>query len=589
MSNLLGMMWTGVSGLNAAQTGISVTGNNIANMKTENYSKQTVELVTKKPQYTYNGAIGKGVDVQSIRREYDDLLAKSVRNSNSNYQYYNSMSTTLKNAMLYFNELESGSGLGDALKDYFNAWQDLSNSAPDETSESLTKRTVLVEAADTLAIKIRDGYQYLEDARTQCDTNIQTEVDAINEITTQLAQLNKEIVSAEAMGQPANELRDMRDGLLDDLAEKTQISTYLREDGSVSVYMNGQTLVDNGSAHILFTEKDPENGNHLKIMWKTDNPNSKPIDMTSFMKGGVIAAQLEVRDNQLKQYQTDLDEMAKKVIEETNRIHATGVGLDKATEYTGKTQVINPEYPLNSTEGGLPYEVKSGSFDINISTPTGKTNNKGNEIYDTKKITIQVNASDTLKTVLEKINQQGANYVNASINLDNTVTIKAASGSYIAFGEDTSDFLMATGMNSFFSGSSAKDISIEASVKENPRLIAASEFGAEGDNTNALKIAQLQTTSFSTTKGDVTFSAFYGYFIGEMSSAKSQADTFKSTTEMSYSELSTQLMSIRGVSEEEEQVNLVLYQRMYEANSRYINVIDEMLNTLINSLGSAGR
>lgn len=589
MSNLLGMMWTGVSGLNAAQTGISVTGNNMANMKTENYSKQTVEFVTKKPQYTYNGAIGKGVDVQSIRREYDDLLAKSVRNSNSNYQYYNSMSTTLKNAMLYFNELKSGSGLGDALKDYFNAWQDLSNSAPDETSESLTKRTVLVEAADTLAIKIRDGYQYLEDARTQCDTNIQTEVDAINEITTQLAQLNKEIVSAEAMGQPANELRDMRDGLLDDLAEKTQISTYLREDGSVSVYMNGQTLVDNGTAHILFTEKDPENGNHLKIMWKTDNPNSKPIDMTSFMKGGVIAAQLEVRDNKLKQYQTDLDEMAKKVIEETNRIHATGVGLDKATEYTGKTQVINPEYPLNSTEGGLPYEVKSGSFDINISTPTGKTNNKGNEIYDTKKITIQVNASDTLKTVLEKINQQGANYVNASINLDNTVTIKAASGSYIAFGEDTSDFLMATGMNSFFSGSSAKDISIEASVKENPRLIAASEFGAEGDNTNALKIAQLQTTSFSTTKGDVTFSAFYGYFIGEMSSAKSQADTFTTTTEMSYSELSTQLMSIRGVSEEEEQVNLVLYQRMYEANSRYINVIDEMLNTLINSLGSAGR
>ncbi len=589
MSNLLGMMWTGVSGLNAAQTGISVTGNNIANMKTENYSKQTVELVTKKPQYTYNGAIGKGVDVQSIRREYDDLLAKSVRNSNSNYQYYNSMSTTLKNAMLYFNELESGSGLGDALKDYFNAWQDLSNSAPDETSESLTKRTVLVEAADTLAIKIRDGYQYLEDARTQCDTNIQTEVDAINEITTQLAQLNKEIVSAEAMGQPANELRDMRDGLLDDLAEKTQISTYLREDGSVSVYMNGQTLVDNGTAHILFTEKDPENGNHLKIMWKTDNPNSKPIDMTSFMKGGVIAAQLEVRDNQLKQYQTDLDEMAKKVIEETNRIHATGVGLDKATEYTGKTQVINPEYPLNSTEGTLPYEVKSGSFEINVSTPTGKTDDDGNEIYDTKKITIQVNASDTLKTVLEKINQQGANYVSASINLDNTVTIKAASGSYIAFGEDTSDFLMATGMNSFFSGSSAKDISIEASVKENPRLIAASEFGAEGDNTNALKIAQLQTTSFSTTKGDVTFSAFYGYFIGEMSSAKSQADTFKSTTEMSYSKLSTQLMSIRGVSEEEEQVNLVLYQRMYEANSRYINVIDEMLNTLINSLGSAGR
>ena len=391
------------------------------------------------------------------------------------------------------------------------------------------------------------------------------------------------------MGQPANELRDMRDGLLDDLAEKTQISTYLREDGSVSVYMNGQTLVDNGTAHLLLTEKDPENDNHLKVMWKTDNPNSKPIDMTSLMKGGAIAAQLQVRDNELKQYQSDLDALAKKMIEETNRIHATGMGLDRATEYTGKTQVINPEYPLNSAEGGLPYTVKSGSFEINISTPTGKTDDEGNEIYDTRKITIQVNESDTLKTVLEKINQQGGNYVSASINLDNTVTIKAAAGSYIAFGEDTSDFLMATGMNSFFSGSSAKDISIEASIKENPRLIAASEFGAEGDNTNALKISKLQTTSFATVKGNVTFSAFYGYFIGEMSSAKSQADTFTTTTQMAYEELNTQLMSIRGVSEEDEQVNLVLYQRMYEANSRYINVVDEMLNTLINGLGSVGR
>ena len=401
MSNLFGMIWTGVSGLNAAQTGISVTGNNMANMKTENYSRQTVEFVTKKPQYTYNGAIGKGVDVAGVRRVYDDLLASSVRTTNSALQYYTSTSSTLQSAMLYFNELESGSGLGDALKDYFNAWQDLSNSAPDDTSESLTKRTVLVEAADTLASKIQEGYKYLEDARKQCDTIIQQEVDAVNEITQQIAKLNKEIVAAEALGQPANELRDMRDGLIDDLATKTEVTTYLREDGSMYVSMKGQTLVDGGTAHLLLTEKDPNNNNHLKVMWKTDNPNSKPIDMTSLMKNGTIAAQLQVRDNELKQYQSDLDSLAKKMIEETNRIHATGMGLDRASEYTGKTQVINPEYALSSPEGGLPYPVKNGSFEINVSTPTGKQDDEGNEIYDNKKIVIQVNENDTLKTVLK--------------------------------------------------------------------------------------------------------------------------------------------------------------------------------------------
>ncbi len=589
MSNLFGMIWTGVSGTSAAQTGISVTGNNIANMKTENYSKQTVELVTKKPQYTYNGTIGKGVDVAAVRREYDDLLASSVRTSNSSLQYYTSTSTTLQSAMLYFNELESGSGLGDALKNYFNAWQDLSNSAPDNTSESLTKRQVLVEAADTLATKIADGYKYLEDARTNCDIMIQQEVDSINEITQQIARLNTEIVQAEALGQPANELRDMRDGLLDNLSSKTEINTHLRPDGSVAVFMKGQTLVDNGTAHILLTEKDPKNDNHLKVLWKTDNPNSKPLDMTSLMKNGTIAAQIQVRDNELKQYQTDLDALAKKMIEETNRIHATGMGLDGATEYTGKTQVINPEYALSSPEGGLPYPVKDGSFEINVSVPTGKQDKDGKDEFTVKKIKVQVHKDDTLATVLERINTEGQTFLTASLNIDNTVTIKAAPGATIAFGEDTSDFLLATGMNSFFSGSSAKDIALEASIKENPRLIAASEFGATGDNTNALKISKLQTTSFATTKGNVTFSGFYGYYIGEMSTHKSQSDTYKSTTSMAHKEIKTQLLSIRGVNEGEEQINLGLYQRMFEANSRYINVVDEMLNTLINGLGSVGR
>ena len=112
-------------------------------------------------------------------------------------------------------------------------------------------------------------------------------------------------------------------------------------------------------------------------------------------------------------------------------------------------------------------------------------------IYDNKKIVIQVNENDTLKTVLARINQEAGNLVSASLNIDNTVTIKAAAGSYISFANDTSDFLLATGMNSFFSGSSAKDMTLNASIKENPRLIAASEYGAEGDNTNALKIFQL--------------------------------------------------------------------------------------------------
>lgn len=590
MSNLFGMMWTGVSGMNAAQTGIAVTGNNIANMKTESYSRQTVELVTKKPHnYTNAGPIGTGVNVEAIRREYDYLLAGNVRYSKSAVDYYDTMSSTLKTTILYFNELESGAGLGDALKNYFNAWQDLSNSAPDNTSESLTKRSVLVEAADTLAKKIQDGYKYLESVRSDADKSIQAEVNSVNEITEQIALLNKEIVSNEALGKPANELRDLRDGLIDKLASKTQISTSMNPDGSVNVFMNGETLVDRDSNHLLYTEPDEKNEGHLKVMFRTKNQHDKGTDMTALMKNGTIAAHIKVRDNELKQYMSDLDSLAKTLVEHTNRIHASGVGLDKASEFTGKTQVMNPEYPLNSAEGELPYKIKDGSFTINVSIPNGKTNDKGEPEYEVKKLVIPVEADDNLNAILEKINSQGGNMVSASLNSDNTVSIKAASGNFIAFSDDTSDFLVAAGFNSFFSGSSAKDIAIDSQIKENPRLIAASVFGKEGDNTNALAMAKMQTTSFSTVKGNITINAFYGYYIQEMSTDKTQNDTFKASTSKTFNELNTQLMSIKGVSEEDEQINLAMYQRMYESNSRYINVIDEMLNILINGLGAAGR
>lgn len=584
MSNLFGMMYTGVTGIYAAQTGISVTGNNVANMKNENYSRQVVSLGTNPSYYTRAGYIGTGVNVLGINRTYDDALSKSVRNEASAYSYYSSMSSTLKEAMLYFNELEEGSGLGDSLKNYFNAWQELGNTAPDQESEAKVKRYNILETASTLTAKIREGYSSIERLQQKADTDIVNSVNAINSLAKNLAELNSKIISAEATGNQANEMRDARDAVIDQLSTLTNITTYERENGELAIFIGSQTIVDGSSAHMLVPVKNSDNDNHYDIYWQADSENTASVNITSQVTSGSMAASLKTRDELLEGYLKDLDSLASSIITSTNRVHASGQGLERFSSISGGSGPENPRYPLNSKLGELASPVKNGSFKIILYDKDGK---------EAESFTIDVDpAKDNLNSIIEKISGADGSAVGgmiqASLGENNSVGITAGEGYTISFADDTSDFLMASGINGFFKGTSAKDIDVADLVKDNPDYIAAGKTGAPGDNSNAKAIAQVQFEKIAG-EDSVTIDGFYGYFIGVMGTDKNQIDVFASTKKMAFNDLNTQLASIRGVSEQEETINLSMYQRMFELNSRFINVVDEMLNTVINGLGVGGR
>lgn len=584
MSNLFGMMHTGITGLNASQLGLAITGNNVANMKNVNYSRQTVSLGSNKPYYTSAGYIGTGVNVLGINRNYDEGLAKSVRGESSSYNYYGSMSSTLKEAMLYFNELEAGSGLGDSLKSYFNAWQELGNTAPDNNTEASSKRYNLLETAKTLSTKIREGYASIEAVQNKADGDITNATTAINGITKGIAELNSKILFAEAGGEMANDMRDARDGLVDQLAELINITTYERENGQIAVYIGGQTIVDGDTAHKLVTKPNPKNDNHLDIFWQADSVKTATTDITSLITGGTVAASLKTRDELLDGYLKNLDDLATSIITSTNRVHSSGQGLERFSSISGDSGAANPRYPLGSDLGKLSYPVKNGSFKIMLYDADGK---------EAGTFSISVDpATDNLNSIIDKISGADGSLVggmiNASLNTDGAISISAGSGFKLAFAEDTSDFLMASGLNGFFKGTSAKDMDVADLVASNIDFIASNKNGAPGDNSNAKAIAQLQ---FEKMAGDssVTIDGFYSFFIGAMGTDKSQIDVFAATKKMAYNQLGNQLTSMRGVSEQEETINLSMYQRMFELNSRFINVVDEMLNTVINGLGTAGR
>jgi len=580
MSNLFAMMYTGVSGIMAAQVGMSVVGHNQANMNVDGYSKQIVNFATASPQMTRYGSIGKGVDVINIERVHDELLTKTVRNENSSYNYFSSMQSNLKKAMLYFNELESGSGLGDPLKEYFDAWQDLASTSPDDTDEGSIKRYALIEKAATLSQKLREGYASIINVQNDIDTKITRDVASINSMLLSIGELNQSIASEEASGKPANDLRDSRDRLLRKISAMASVTSYEKDNGEIVLSIGSQVVVDGNSVHKLEALRNPEKGGKIDVYFTTNDPNYIPVNISDNLISGSISGDIKTRDVMLNKYLDELDLLATSIIQETNQIHVLGQGLTRFNQISGTNGVLQSDFILGSLTGELALPVKKGTFTIDIYDSAGA-------VTDTLEFIVDP-ATDTFESVIRTINLNSNGKLTAILSENNTIEIISSPNTTFAFTSDSSNFLVAAGLNSFFTGTSAADINISGFLSNNPEYIATGTTGAPGDNSIAKLISEIQNKKIDDGSGP-NIGEFYGIFIGMMASDKAQVDVFASTKEMSYNQVALRLESITGVSESEELVNMQTFQRTFEANSRFINVVDEMLNTIINGLGTGGR
>ena len=584
MSNLMHIFTTGVSGLFASQAGIDVTGNNISNVNTEGYSRQRVVLNTRESQVLDIGVFGRGVNIETVERIYDDMVAGSIRNETSDLNYYETIQMSLAKAEIYFNELEDGSGLGETLQDYFDAWSDLANTAPDESDEALIKRETLLEKASLLADKLHGSYKVLEDLKEESNQVLEDYVKEINEISDNIAYLNKNISLIEAGGNTANNFRDERQVLLDRLSELTNISVSERTNGQIAVYVGGNALVDEGKVFELTASKEDTESDAISIMWGTQGQTRDLVDITESITSGSMRGHLYVRDELLDDYQDQINELATTIITETNKIHSVGQGTDRLTQITSSNGVANPAYTFAEEVGAFPIEVVSGTLRIAV------YDEDGTHVED---LDIEIDPEkDNLNSVIAKIsmadNNPNGGMIQASISSGNTIKITAGSGYDFTFAEDTSNFLVASGTYGFFGGSNAQDIEVADIITRNNSYIAASKTGAVGDNQNAYAIADMKDKDLIDGT-DITIDEFYAYFAAKIGSDKAQADIYVATKQQAVTELELKLEQVKGVSMDEEMTNLMKYQRAFEASSRFINVVDEMLNKLVNSLGTGGR
>jgi len=310
----------GKKGLVAHQTSISVAGHNIANVNTKGYSRQEAVLSATDP----DGQLGTGVKVETIRRSYDGFIEVQLATESSDLGRLSSKSSALQKAEMLFND-STGLGLNHDIDNFFDAMSDVSNNP-----EGIAERTLLKSRGEIMSSTFGSMSSNLKDIRSGLDVELETLVDEINIITSNIADFNASIASFERDNVVANDFRDQRANLIRELSEKIDISVYEGSGGTVAIQgAGGFLLVQRNESFNLVTQQNASNDGHLDVY--ATNAGGTTTNVTSSIGSGNIGGLLEARDTDIPGYLNNIDQLAYSLSAEVNALHQTGYGLDGVT------------------------------------------------------------------------------------------------------------------------------------------------------------------------------------------------------------------------------------------------------------------
>jgi flagellar hook-associated protein 1 FlgK len=569
MSGITAILDNASRALLAEQLGVEVTGNNIANVNTPGYCRQSVDYVTAYPESSPWGPLGRGVAVQGIERAFDPFITARLNDKSSLLSDYQTRSSALEQVATYFNETQDG-GINDLLSQYFAAWQDLANN-PSGAGE----RQALLNQGLNLTDAFNSRADQLVQERQSLLQQIGPTINEINTHSANIARLTQQIVETESSGQAANDLRDKQQLEIAKLSDLIGVKTYTAGDGTISVTLsNGLPLVQGVLSFNLSSQVSPTDT--IDLTWEGPAGHNETID-TNTLSGGKLAALIQTRDQTIPEYQQELDQLAKSIIVEVNNLHSQGVGLDLFSQTKGTYQVTDPTASL-ATELPLGDQIVNGSFQINIDR-NGAPQASG---------TITIDPSLSLNDVVNSINTDPVlgGYVTASVE-DNSLKIVAnAATDTFGFAADDSHALTALGVNTFFTGDKAYTFGVNAWVLDNPNLVAAGQFDATGDhavgdNSNALALSGLENSPVG--PNGLTFSDDYQRLVTNMGLDAQDAGNQETFYQGMVDQLSQMRDSVSGVNLDEELTNLVKFQRSYQAAAKLISTADELYQTLLDT------
>lgn len=310
----------GVSGLNAANLGLTTTGHNIANVNTPGYSRQRIIQSAPYPQGSGSGFVGMGVKVDTITRIYDQFLTRQVNSTQSQSSYYGALLSHLKEIDNIVADPDAG--VSPALQSFFSSVQNVTTNP-----SNMPSRQQMLASSQTLLNRFQVFEQRLAEQRNSLNGEVTNTVNSINAIAQSIAKVNNQIALTNGAGQPPNDLLDQRDQLVRELNVQVKATTLQNDDGTINVFIgSGQSLVMGGNATTLTTAPSKADPERLAVVYQQGSSQVELPD--SLLNGGVLGGLLEYRSKSLDLAQNSLNRMALVFAQTFNDQHHAGMDLN---------------------------------------------------------------------------------------------------------------------------------------------------------------------------------------------------------------------------------------------------------------------
>jgi len=557
-SNIFSILNTAKSGLLSQQLAIEVTGNNIANVETEGYSRQDVILESNRPRTSGLGQLGTGVRVSGIERVFDQFLYQQILSEGDLTGNSKVQKDVYAQLEILFND-NQGRSLNKDLSEFYASLQDLASNP-----SGLPERAEVLSRAGALAADFNSLGKGVADIQGNIDAVIEDEVASINTLTSQIAKLNKTIFANEPGQVTANDLRDQRDRLVKQLSEKIDLNYVNESDGQISLTLgNGTPLVLKDVTFELSTAINGDNKSFKDIL--ISDGVGGTTNITSAIQGGALKGHLDMRDVEVAAVQSKLNRLAAGFVQEINRVHQQGFGLDGSTG-------VNFFNPLDPTVFTNTQNTGSAQVSVQNASPTTVS-------VDEYEITFT--GSNTFS-----LTNQTTGFASGTFTFTSGSTFNLAGGFAVSI---TGTPAVGDRFTFSVSENAAKLLAVSDEVASNSQKIAAGNSTA-GDGGNAGDLASLQgeltfnSVTLQSGSGAFTFDEFYNALVSAIGIQSISAQAQVSQQEGVLLQLNNRRQSISGVSLDEELINLVQFQQAYNASARLISMVEELFDTLINRI-----
>lgn len=603
MSSTFGGINTVTRGLAVHQVSLDTVGHNVSNASTTGYSRQVVTITTTTPETIYTGAgtqqKGTGAVVQSVARVRDFLIDKQMWQEKAALSRQESESSVLGKVENIINDT-SDSGIQSVLNDFWESWQSLATNASDEGVRMTVRQRGVV-----LADAVTTARNQLMDTVTDINTNINTKVKTANQITDELLSLNKQIRLVEAQGTDiANDLRDRRDLLVDQLSEIMNVSVSEDPNGSYIVQGGGTTLVSATDRVELGTVSTKDADYGYEIVKVVDPETGLPMNFSQ----GELAGLMSIRDSTtdgVKGYMNNLSTISQFLLTEFNEVHRSGYGTDGSTGNNffgqGGDGVADPDYsdPAFSgtfTKGQWIDELKVNQDLFDSASGLARIAAKKN---DNTIVVTQSNVNGGKATVTAKTGTYTSDTPTAV-----RVTIASASPpaidsiSYVTSTDGGATWSTATtiaggGPYTITSGGLTVDLDIDdiatTGNADGDTYTFAFSKGNTASGDNAALISNRLKTDSSALLGNASLDSYYSTVVSRLGIQTQNTKRAIDNQQALVDQINNWREQVSGVSLDEELTSMIKFQKGYTSVARVLTAMDEMLDKLINSTGVVGR